>query len=136
MRSLRFARRSCPSSGRARQEVGQVGLRHVVISHKSRARLLFGSIGSTSPSRNRRRMRALTRTMSLRAIAASRTRVTPILPPAVHLNEVEKKLCSLLDEFVQHLKQQDDIQTTCRFAGGWVRDKVWRFSPRIRVTLL
>lgn len=71
-----------------------------------------------------RRMQTLARTMSLRSIAASRTRVTPILPPVVHLNEVEHKLCSLLDEFVQHLEQQDGIQTTCRFAGGWVRDKV------------
>ncbi|KAF9654286.1 hypothetical protein BDM02DRAFT_3106593 [Thelephora ganbajun] len=62
--------------------------------------------------------------MSLRAIVTSRTRVVPILPPVVHLNEVEDKLCSLLDEFAQHLKQQDGIQTTCRFAGGWVRDKL------------
>lgn len=69
-------------------------------------------------------MRVLARTMSLRAIVASRTRVVPILPPVVQLNEVEDKLCSLLNEFVQHLKQQDGIQTTCRFAGGWVRDKV------------
>ena len=71
--------------------------------------------------------------MSLRAIAASRTRIVPTLPPVVHLNEVEDKLCSLLDEFVQHLKQ-DGIQTTCRFAGGWVRDKVWQDDPRICVT--
>lgn len=81
-------------------------------------------------------MRLLARTMSLRAIAASRTRATPLLPHVVPLNEVEDKLCSLLDEFTQYLEQQDGIQTTCRFAGGWVRDKVWRFSPRTRVILL
>jgi hypothetical protein len=69
-------------------------------------------------------MRILARTMSLRAIVASRTRVVPAQPPVVHLNEVEDKLCTVLDEFVQHLEQQDGIQTTCRFAGGWVRDKV------------
>jgi len=79
-------------------------------------------------------MRALTRTMSLRAIAASRTRVVPILPPVVHLNEVEDKLCSLLDEFVQHLGEQDGIQTTCRFAGGWVRDKVWGSGLKTCIT--
>jgi tRNA nucleotidyltransferase (CCA-adding enzyme) len=67
--------------------------------------------------------------MSLRAIVASRTRITPILPPVVHLNEVETRLCSLLDEFVQHL-EQDGVQTTCRFAGGWVRDKVRRSKPK------
>jgi hypothetical protein len=71
--------------------------------------------------------------MSLRAIVASRTRIIPILPPVVRLNEVEDRLCSLLDEFVLHLKQQDGIQTTCRFAGGWVRDKVRRNNPKIRV---
>jgi len=80
------------------------------------------------------RMRALARTMSLRAIAASRTRAAPILPPVIHLNEVEDKLCSLLDEFVQHLEQKDGIQTTCRFAGGWVRDKVRIDNPRTRVS--
>jgi len=80
-------------------------------------------------------MRVLTRTMSLRAIAASRTRVAPILPPVIHLSEVEDKLCSLLDEFVQHLKQEDGIQTTCRFAGGWVRDKVRSDNPRTGVHL-
>ena len=69
-------------------------------------------------------MQALAKTMSLQAIVASRTRVVPVLPPAIRLNEVEDRLCSLLDEFVQHLKQQDGVQTTCRFAGGWVRDKV------------
>lgn len=75
------------------------------------------------------RMRVLGRPMSLRTIVASRTRVIPIIPPVVRLNEVEDRLCSLLDEFVQHLKQQDGIQTTCRFAGGWVRDKVRRNNP-------
>ncbi|KAF9787018.1 hypothetical protein BJ322DRAFT_1053244 [Thelephora terrestris] len=69
-------------------------------------------------------MRAFARTMSLRSITASRKRITPILPPVVHLNDVEGRLCSLLNEFVEHLKQQDGIQTTCRFAGGWVRDKL------------
>ena len=78
-------------------------------------------------------MRVLARRMSLRAIAASRTRAIPVLPHVVPLNEVEDKLCSLLDEFTQHLEQQDGIQTTCRFAGGWVRDKVWRFVPRTQV---
>ena len=121
-----------PSQGR-----GWARSDHVVFSHKSRVRLLFGLIESSRRLTKRNRwMRVLKRTMSLRAIAASRTRVTPVLPPVVHLNEVEDKLCSLLDEFVQHLKQQDGIQTTCRFAGGWVRDKVWRFSPGIQVTPL
>ena len=76
-------------------------------------------------------MQVLARTMSLRAIVASRARVIPILPPVVHLNEVEDRLCSLLDEFVQHLEKQDGIQTTCRFAGGWVRDKVRRKNGKI-----
>ena len=69
-------------------------------------------------------MQVLARTMSLRTIVASRRRIVPAQPPVVHLNEVEDKLCTILDEFVQHLEKQDGIQTTCRFAGGWVRDKV------------
>ena len=81
-------------------------------------------------------MRALARTMSLRTIVASRTRVIPTLPPAVRLNEVEDRLCSLLDEFVQHLEEHDGIQTTCRFAGGWVRDKVRRNNPKTCLTFL
>ena len=116
---------------------GEAGSRvsdHVVFSHSPRGISLFGPIEPITRPTKSWRMRTLARTMSLRAIAASRTRITPILPPVVHLNQAEDKLCSLLDEFVQHLRQEDGIQTTCRFAGGWVRDKVRSDNPRTRVS--
>jgi len=42
----------------------------------------------------------------------------------ISLTEVEAKLCTLLDEYVQHLENRNGTRTSCRIAGGWVRDKV------------
>jgi hypothetical protein len=73
-------------------------------------------------------MQPLARLMSLSAIAAARPRAKPFKPLQIHLTEVEEKLCDLLTECTQHIKEQDNIETSCRFAGGWVRDKVSRMS--------
>jgi hypothetical protein len=45
----------------------------------------------------------------------------------IQLNETEQKICDLLDECALDFKEQKGITTSCRIAGGWVRDKV-RFS--------
>ncbi|KAK0500640.1 hypothetical protein EDD18DRAFT_1067916 [Armillaria luteobubalina] len=42
----------------------------------------------------------------------------------VELTEGEDRLCILLDECTQYLKTEKGISTSCRIAGGWVRDKL------------
>lgn len=42
----------------------------------------------------------------------------------VKLTEVEDQLCTLLDDCRNHLAETQGKNTTCRVAGGWVRDKV------------
>ena len=46
----------------------------------------------------------------------------------VHLTETESDLCALLDECTVWMKQERGIQTACRVAGGWVRDKVKAYA--------
>ncbi|KAF7306511.1 tRNA nucleotidyltransferase [Mycena indigotica] len=42
----------------------------------------------------------------------------------IKLTEVENKLCTLLDECCTHLRESHGVTTSCRIAGGWVRDKL------------
>ena len=42
----------------------------------------------------------------------------------ITLTEQEDELCKLLDECTKTLKESEGIETSCRIAGGWVRDKV------------
>jgi tRNA nucleotidyltransferase (CCA-adding enzyme) len=42
----------------------------------------------------------------------------------IALTAVEDQICTLLDECTQKLKEEKGITTSCRIAGGWVRDKV------------
>ncbi|KAJ7356826.1 hypothetical protein DFH08DRAFT_850219 [Mycena albidolilacea] len=42
----------------------------------------------------------------------------------IELTEVENQLCTLLDECCTDLKETKSIDTSCRIAGGWVRDKL------------
>ena len=44
----------------------------------------------------------------------------------IHLTPEEDRLCSLLQQFKQHVAktEPDSHQVECRIAGGWVRDKV------------
>ncbi|KAK7694187.1 hypothetical protein QCA50_001367 [Cerrena zonata] len=46
--------------------------------------------------------------------------------PQVHLTETEEQICSLLDECTTWMKQTggESSTTSCRIAGGWVRDKL------------
>jgi hypothetical protein len=58
----------------------------------------------------------------IKPVAANR-----ILPPEtleVKLTEVESQVCALLDECTQQMKDEKGLSTSCRVAGGWVRDKV------------
>ncbi len=54
----------------------------------------------------------------------------PVKPPEhlqVNLTDIEEQICVLVDGCTKHLKNEQGIETTCRIAGGWVRDKVHTF---------
>ncbi|KAF8823861.1 hypothetical protein HHX47_DHR9000095 [Lentinula edodes] len=42
----------------------------------------------------------------------------------IQLTETEEKICVLLDKCKEYLLAEKGISTTCRIAGGWVRDKL------------
>ncbi|KAI0638969.1 hypothetical protein C8Q77DRAFT_1078625 [Trametes polyzona] len=42
----------------------------------------------------------------------------------IKLTTEEDELCTLLDQCTRHMKETEDIETSCRIAGGWVRDKL------------
>ncbi|PPR00260.1 hypothetical protein CVT24_005008 [Panaeolus cyanescens] len=42
----------------------------------------------------------------------------------VQLTDTEKSVCELLDQCTTYLNKEKHISTTCRIAGGWVRDKL------------
>lgn len=48
----------------------------------------------------------------------------------VRLTEVESEICTLLNGCVDWMREKHEISTSCRIAGGWVRDKVnnWALS--------
>ena len=60
--------------------------------------------------------------MSLHKVA-----LRPIALPEkmeIRLTETEDRLCTLLDECATWMRTEKGISTSCRIAGGWVRDKV------------
>ncbi|KAF8887799.1 hypothetical protein BD779DRAFT_1672615 [Infundibulicybe gibba] len=42
----------------------------------------------------------------------------------IELTEVEDQICVLFDECTNYLANEKQVTTTCRIAGGWVRDKL------------
>ncbi|TFY66207.1 hypothetical protein EVG20_g4884 [Dentipellis fragilis] len=42
----------------------------------------------------------------------------------IRLTDVEDQLCTLLDECTKYLAESQGTNTSCRIAGGWVRDKL------------
>ncbi|KAJ7225993.1 hypothetical protein GGX14DRAFT_642289, partial [Mycena pura] len=42
----------------------------------------------------------------------------------IELTDIENRLCTLIDECCADLKETKGINTSCRIAGGWVRDKL------------
>ncbi|EIN13477.1 hypothetical protein PUNSTDRAFT_36796, partial [Punctularia strigosozonata HHB-11173 SS5] len=60
--------------------------------------------------------------MSLKSIRVERVHVPENM--RIDLTPEEGQLCTLLDECTASLREKHNITTTCRIAGGWVRDKV------------
>ncbi|RDB28981.1 CCA tRNA nucleotidyltransferase, mitochondrial [Hypsizygus marmoreus] len=60
--------------------------------------------------------------MSLRN--GSLGRISTPVEMKVELTEAENKICVLFDECTTYLKKEKGIVTSCRIAGGWVRDKL------------
>ncbi|KAF8061010.1 hypothetical protein FPV67DRAFT_1423258 [Lyophyllum atratum] len=60
--------------------------------------------------------------MSLRN--ASLSRIQPPSQMTIELTDVENQICTVLDECTKYLKEDKGIDTSCRIAGGWVRDKL------------
>lgn len=42
----------------------------------------------------------------------------------IHLTDAENEICTLLDGCTTWMKNEHGMETSCRIAGGWVRDKV------------
>ncbi|KAF5312426.1 hypothetical protein D9619_003069 [Psilocybe cf. subviscida] len=64
----------------------------------------------------------LSRRMSLRNTGLPRIAAPQQLE--IDLTETEDTLCNLLNDCAAYLQQEKGISTTCRIAGGWVRDKL------------
>lgn len=89
--------------------------------------LLYGLRSSfRSPKYWRSRTQFMSGITRIKPTASSR-----VVPPdtmTIELTDAESQVCTLLDECTQHLKDEKGLITSCRIAGGWVRDKVgsWR----------
>jgi hypothetical protein len=71
-------------------------------------------------------IRAMSRSVSFKHVHIHRD---PIPIPDrldIRLTDVESQLCNLLDDCTKHLAE-NGVHTSCRIAGGWVRDKVQEF---------
>ncbi|KAI0320983.1 hypothetical protein OF83DRAFT_1051986 [Amylostereum chailletii] len=66
----------------------------------------------------------MARHVSLLPIAPHRMRIPEVME--ITLTDVEEQLCTLLDDCTKHVSEVKGIRTSCRIAGGWVRDKVSR----------
>ena len=66
------------------------------------------------------------------SIMATKVSFKPVKPDriaipqhmSVALSDQELQLCQLLDECTRELEREKGVKTSCRIAGGWVRDKV------------
>ncbi|KAI0358943.1 poly A polymerase C-terminal region-like protein [Trametes cingulata] len=67
------------------------------------------------------------RALSARALYWTRAQVPKMLE--IKLTAEEDELCTLLDQCTRHMKETEGIETSCRIAGGWVRDKVRPGDP-------
>ncbi|KAF9056441.1 hypothetical protein BJ165DRAFT_1433437 [Panaeolus papilionaceus] len=63
-------------------------------------------------------------TISFIRMIHSLPRITAPQSLQVNLTDTEQSVCELLDQCATYLKQEKQISTTCRIAGGWVRDKL------------
>lgn len=69
----------------------------------------------------------MTRTISFKYAHMDRNSIRIPDHLDIHLTEVESQLCVLLDDCTRHLAE-NGVHTSCRIAGGWVRDKVRDFQ--------
>ncbi|KAH9994428.1 hypothetical protein BJV77DRAFT_1143975 [Russula vinacea] len=65
----------------------------------------------------------MTRTISFKYAHMDRNSIRIPDHLDIHLTEVESQLCVLLDDCTRHLAE-NGVHTSCRIAGGWVRDKL------------
>ena len=66
----------------------------------------------------------------LRKMSLRNSPIPRVVPPEnmkIDLTQIETSVCELLDGCANSLHQEKGISTTCRIAGGWVRDKA---SPK------
>lgn len=54
----------------------------------------------------------------------------------IHLTKVESEICTLLDGCTDWMRDEHGVNTSCRIAGGWVRDKVSVTTPDVCLYLL
>jgi len=61
---------------------------------------------------------------SIHLESAVTSRVLPPEKMEIRLTDDENQVCTLLDECTRQMKDERGLATSCRVAGGWVRDKV------------
>ena len=62
----------------------------------------------------------------LRKMSLRNSPIPRVVPPEnfkIDLTQIETSVCELLDGCANSLREEKGISTTCRIAGGWVRDK-------------
>lgn len=64
---------------------------------------------------------------SLKSRAMASARIVPPASMTIELTDTEIQVCTLLDECTQKLQEEKGVKTSCRIAGGWVRDKVGQY---------
>lgn len=77
---------------------------------------------ATSSIFRRSTFRTSKHTLTIRTFYWTRVQVPQMLE--IKLTDEENELCTLLDQCTRHLKETEGTVTSCRIAGGWVRDKV------------
>ncbi len=66
----------------------------------------------------------LTRYLNIRNLSIRPMERIPIPKKMeIHLTDSENELCTLLDGCTKWMKEEKGVETSCRIAGGWVRDK-------------
>jgi tRNA nucleotidyltransferase (CCA-adding enzyme) len=71
-------------------------------------------------------IRAMSRSVSFKHVHIDRNSIPIPDRLDIRLTDVESQLCNLLDDCTKHLAE-NGVRTSCRIAGGWVRDKVREF---------
>jgi len=82
--------------------------------------------GLLSFALGRPQLRTMSRSVSIKHARIDRNSIRIPDRLEIRLTEVESQLCTLLDDCTKYLAEKG-TRTSCRIAGGWVRDKVRRF---------